>query len=129
MDTRLLGIDYGSKRIGLAISDTAGRFPAPYRVIANDDLSVKRIIQIAKENKIDKIVIGKSIDYLGKPNPIFNQVEKLGNILGAKLSMTVVYEDETLSSKEAERIVGRDESYDARAAALILKSFIDRQNI
>lgn len=129
MDTRLLGIDYGSKRIGLAISDTESRFPAPYRVIANDDSSVKRITQIVKENNIGKIVIGKSINYLGKPNPIFDQVEKLGNILGTKLSVPIVYEDETLSSKEAERIVGRDESYDARAAALILKSFIDRQNI
>ncbi len=123
---RLLGIDYGSKKIGLAITDSTGRFARPLEVIANDDKAVKKILGVIKEQEIERVVIGKSIDYKGQANPILVKAEVLGKELENLSGLSVVYENETLSSKEAERIIGRDKNYDARAAALILSSFIDK---
>lgn len=127
MDRRLLGVDYGTKRIGIALSDAGGHFSSPHTVIVNDDAAVQNTIRIAKDNQVIQIVIGQSVDYRGQPNPIFDQAKKFGDALASRLAVPVVYEDETLSSKEAERIIGRDDSYDARAAAIILKNFIDRK--
>lgn len=123
---RLLGIDYGSKKIGLAITDSTGRFSRPLEVITNDDKAIKKILRVIKEQEIEKIVIGKSVNYKGEANPVLKKAEDLGGKLEGLSLLPVVYENETLSSKEAERIIGRDKNYDARAAALILTSFIDK---
>lgn len=123
---RLLGIDYGSKKIGLALTDSTGRFARPLEVVANDDKALSKILAVIKEQEIEKIVVGESLNYKGQANPILAKAEALGKELENLSGLPVVYENETLSSKEAERIIGRDKNYDARAAALILTSFIDK---
>jgi len=123
---RLLGIDYGSKKIGLAISDSTGRFARPLEVVSNDSHTITKILEIITEQEVEKIVIGKSLNYRGQGNPILVKSQAFGEELAKASALPVFYENETLSSKEAERIVGRDKNYDARAAALILTSFIDK---
>ncbi|MEX0919113.1 MAG: Holliday junction resolvase RuvX [Candidatus Paceibacterota bacterium] len=122
----LLGIDYGSKRIGLAVSDETGQFPAPLEVIVNDKQAVKTVAKVIKEQAIERVVIGRSVNFRGQPNEIMIDIERFGRALSST-GAEVSYEDETLSSKEAERLIGRDADYDARAAAVILKSYIDKQ--
>lgn len=127
---RLLGIDFGTKKIGLAISDTNGRFAMPFKVIKNDTLKsiVAEVVGICQAEKIDQIVIGKSVNYQNEANPVDKSAQVFATNLQTELDIPVVFEVETLTTKEAERIIGKDSLTDARAAALILKSFIDRQN-
>jgi putative holliday junction resolvase len=123
---RLLGIDYGSKKIGLAISDITGRFAMPFAVIPTDKKAIGEIVQICQAEKIDLLVLGQSLDYANKPNPLMEKLEKFKQQLIEVTKLSVEYENEVLTTKEAERIIGKDKQTDARAAALILKSYIDR---
>lgn len=123
---RLLGIDYGTKKVGLAVTDPSGFFPTPYGVLPSDDFLVKKVSQLIADQGVERVVIGLPMDYKRGENDLTNRVRKFGDILAQHSGVSVVYHDETLTSKEAERLVGRDEKYDARAAALILKSYIDQ---
>ena len=73
---RLLGIDYGSKRIGIAISDEGAQFAMPQTVINNSNnlalsrVPIKEIIEIARKNNIKEIVMGESKNYKGEANTI-----------------------------------------------------------
>lgn len=125
---RLLGIDYGTKRIGLALSDPSGRFPAPFQVLDNSSKVLFLIQKIVTENEVGKIIIGQSLNYKGAKNEIMKAVDLFKQQLAEITGLTIEYEPEILSSKEAERLIGRDKDYDARAAAIILKSYIDRQS-
>ena len=125
---RLLGIDYGTKRIGLALSDPSGRFASPYQVIENSVNAIAVIKKAVIDNEVGKIVIGKSLNYKGEANPIMGEVDDFTQKLISATGLEVKFETEILSSKEAERIIGRDKDYDARAAAIILTSYIDRRS-
>ncbi len=124
---RLLGIDYGTKKIGLALSDEAGRFATPYDVISSDDLCLSAVADICIREKVGQIVIGRSLNYDGLPNPVQAETEKFVSKLAEVTGLPYEFELEVLTTKEAERDIGKDALTDARAAALILKSYIDRK--
>lgn len=148
---RYLGIDYGTKNIGLAISDESGRFAFPHDTIINIGIekSVEKIKIITDDKKIGKIILGKSLDYNGEPNLIMTEIEKFKNILEEKTGIDVAYENEVLTTMEAKRhmrgervrppvakkrslavgIAKEKKTVDASAAALILKSFLDKNNV
>lgn len=122
---RLLGIDYGSKRIGLAITDPSGFFPTPYDVVENDKRVILKIKKICQDNDISKIIIGRSLDYKGQDNPINRYSLDFAQKLTKEIGLPIEWENEILTTKETERFFGRDKLNDARAASLILKSYID----
>ena len=124
---KMMGIDYGTKKIGLALSDAAGRFASPLEVIPSGGQAVAQVAVICVKEGVEKIVIGCSLDYAGEPNPIMWPAEKFADQLRSQTGLAVEFELEVLTTKEAEREIGRDALTDARAAALILKSYIDRQ--
>jgi len=128
-----MGIDYGEKRIGVAISDEGGGFAFAHSVIANCSkcatLNVAQIKKICQEKNVSKIILGESLDYKGQPNPVMEKIEKFKNILEKETSLPVIYQTETLTTQEAERIQGKIAKIDASAAALILRSFIEKQNM
>lgn len=126
---RMMGIDYGEKRIGIAISDENGRFAFPYSVVENDRKIIERIKKICQEKEVSKIVLGQSLDYKGQPNPIMEDIEKFKNNLGKEINLPVIYHPEVLTTREAERVQGESKMIDASAAALILKSFIDKKDM
>jgi putative Holliday junction resolvase len=123
----LLGIDYGLKKIGLALAE--GKLAEPYRVIRfeSEEEAIRKICRVAAEEKINQIVIGVSE---GKS-------EELARIFGGKLSkkvkVPVVYSDETLSTQTAQEMsiaagIGRKKRKtleDAFAAAVMLQLFVD----
>lgn len=132
---RFLGIDYGSKRVGLALSDASGRFASPYLVLPADSKLVSKIVAICEKEGVEKIVIGESKDLRGALNPIMKKVEKFREALGAAVSLPIDYEPELFTSVEAMRSpaggaekMPDDGLLDARAAALILKSYLDRDH-
>ena len=123
---RYLGVDFGSKKVGLALSDEAGKFAMPHSVVVNDQNLIKTVAQVCVAEKVGEIVIGKSVDYKNQPNAILAVSEKFGQELKKQTNLNINWEPEFLTSKLAEREIGRDDMYDARAAALILQSYLDR---
>jgi putative Holliday junction resolvase len=124
---RTLGIDYGDKKIGIAISDEDGNFATPLDVLQNNKDIVKRIKHICNEKNVTVIVIGESLDYKNRPNPIMSDIRNFKGKLENEMGVPVIFQKETLTTKEAERIQGRNKNTDASAAALILRSYLDNK--
>lgn len=119
-----MGIDYGEKRIGLAITDEKKQFAFPYSVIENKSQIIKKIQEIIKKEAIKKIILGLPLDIAGRPNPVLKSVEKFKKNLEKVSGLSVEFENEIFTTKEAERIQGKHGKIDASAAALILKSYL-----
>ncbi len=122
-----MGIDYGGKRVGVAMSDETGRFAYPFDVLKNDKSLVENISKVCQKERVGKIVLGRSLDYKMHPNPIMAKIDEFKNELEITTDVSVEFENEFLTTVEAERLQGKSGKTDASAAALILKSFIDRQ--
>ncbi len=127
---RYLGIDYGNRKVGLAISDEAGVFAFPYRVISNhsSEKLTEEIKNICLKEGIGKIILGESLDLSGQANPIQAEILRFKENLEDKLNLPVEFQKEFFTTQEARRTIdeaGTDPETDARAAALILKSFLD----
>lgn len=127
---RLLGIDYGEKKIGVAISDETGKFAFPHGVIDNVSANgvLKALKIICDKNNIVKIVIGQSLTYKMQPNPIMKRIEKFKSFMEERLNIPVEYENEILTTKQAERAAGKSGKSHASAAALILQSHLDKNS-
>ena len=128
MTKKILGIDYGEKRIGVAISDDDRKMAFPKYVLQNDDKLIEKIEKICIEEDIKEIVVGKSLDYKNQPNSIMSKIEEFSKNLQKEKGFKVHFEDEFLASAEARRIQGNAEMLDASAAAIILRSFIEKEN-
>jgi len=122
---RYLGVDYGKKRVGLAMSDERGDFSYPLEVLENSDNLVKDILNICKKNNIEEIVIGESKDFSQKENEIMGDIKIFVTELERELKLKIHLHPEFLTSLEAEQLQGKNEMHDASAAALILKSYLD----
>ncbi len=122
---KYLGIDFGSKRVGLAVSDEAGDFVYPLIVVEKTDDLVLKISEICKEKNIDEIVIGESKNFEMQENEIMKEVTPFVEKLKSELNLPVHLHPEFLSSMEAERLQGKNDMLDASAAAIILKSYLD----
>jgi len=125
---RLLGIDYGEKKIGVAISDESGKFAFPFAVVDNKSASrvLNEIKKIIDGKEVVKIVLGQSLTFKLQPNPIMKRIDKFKSFLEERLNIPVEYENEILTTKQAERTMSKDEKIHASAAALILQSHLDR---
>lgn len=125
---RFLGIDYGSKKIGLAISDEGGTFAFPFLIFKNfsKEDSVEKIVGIIKEKKIEKIVIGESLNLKGEENKILKDAKHFAEILKNKCGKEIYFEKEWLSTIEARRFEDRHDADDS-AAAIILQRFLDKE--
>jgi len=122
---RILGIDYGTKRIGVAVSDESGKFALPGVVVKNSDVALKEVIEIARQHEAKEIVVGESRNYKQQPNAIFAEADAFKKKL-EKAGFAVYLELEFMTSVQAERFQGKNEMSDASAAALILQSYLDR---
>jgi len=130
---RYLGVDYGSSKIGLALSDEAGTMGFPYTIIPNTPRLVDDVcVLIAKEN-IGVVVIGESRSLSGGENPIAKDARALGEQLTIRAGIPVFFESEVFTSAEARRAPAKEiksrapkrrADVDASAAALILTSYL-----
>jgi putative Holliday junction resolvase len=137
---RLLGIDYGSKRIGIAISDDGGTLAFPYKILINNMELIDSIHNICGEEDISAIVLGESHDLSGKPNKIMGSIEELKHNLETDLDLPVYLQKEFMTTVEARGREGKEQNNarktskkepsqaDASAAALILQRYLDKKN-
>ena len=120
-----MGIDYGSKRVGIALSDEGGKFAMPFIVLDNSEKMMREVVEIAKKNEIKEIVLGESKNYKGEANVILEESLKFKEEL-EKFGFLIHLEPEFMTSVAAERFQGKNDMLDASAAALILQSFLDK---
>ena len=142
---RLMGIDYGTKNIGIALSDEQGIYAFPHYVILNKGIkkTVNAIQKICGENKVGKIILGKSVNLKGQDNPIMEELEKFKNLLEQEICLPVEWQSEILTTQMARRgreidasrgnianprrkTVSKNEHFDSSSAVLILQGFIDK---
>ena len=121
---RYLGIDFGSKKIGLALSDESGSMAFPYSVILNNDKTVTEIEDLISKEKVDKVVIGDSKNLDGENNKLSKAIESFITNLTLRIPIPIEKHDERYSSKEAERLQGKNSETDASAATIILNSYL-----
>ena len=124
---RYLGIDYGSKRIGLALSDESGMMAFPHGVIPNDARTLATLEALIAQEQVSAVVIGHSLDKSGAPNAIHAAVEALMLDLTLACGVPIHLEPEYFSTQEALRPAGRHAKIDAAAATIILNSYLQRQ--
>ena len=121
-----MGIDYGTKRVGVALSDDKAMMAFPHVVFSNDDSLMKSLEAVVQKEKVGKIVVGHSLGRDGGPNKVHVQIEEFIQDLTLHIGLPVDLEPEQYTTQEAIRFQGRTEMTDASAASIILNSYIMR---
>jgi putative Holliday junction resolvase len=140
---RALGIDYGERRIGLALSDPTGLLASPWKQMPNDAnvaAAAKRLAAEvraleADDDGLGAVVIGLPRRLDGSSNDQTARVRRLAELLASKITPPITLQDERLTSHEADELLAqrehdwrkRKQQLDAMAAALILQDFLDHQ--
>ena len=137
---RVLGIDFGERRIGLAISDASGTLASPVRTIDRRGATVDAVTlvmnaidEIGRDEPVDRIVIGLPRRLDGADNDQTAAVRAFAAALGSRSGQSIELQDERLSSREAEeRLALRERDWrkrktrlDAAAAAVVLQDWLD----
>lgn len=126
---RFLGIDYGTKRIGLALSDEEGQFAYPHVVLMNGPQAIEQIATICRGEKVGEIVLGWSLNYRRQENPLMKKINLFKTALTAATNLPIVLEDEVLTTREADQEIGPDKFTDARAASIILRTYLAHRDL
>lgn len=127
----LVGLDYGEKRIGLAVNDGLVRIARSLETIEVDGREIEKIAQILDELKADELVIGYPRNQSGEPTSQTKLVEHFVSRLRGAVHLPILYQDESLTSVVAEeRLNASGKAYkkadiDALAAALILEDYME----
>lgn len=123
---RWLGVDAGEVRVGLAICDPDERIAVPLEIVPAS-AAFPAIRSIVARDGVGGIVIGLPVTMSGREGEAVRMARRLGDRVERVLGLPVEYEDERLTSVEAERLAGRDRPSDDVAAVLILQQFLDRR--
>lgn len=132
--SRVLGVDYGTKRVGLAISDELRITARPLDVVARPDV-IEYVERLAQEMEIAKIVVGLPVSLGGGEGDSAVGARLLGQQLNEATSLPVDFLDERFTSRMAESALlesgmkrrGRRQKVDKVAAAIILQEYLDKQ--
>jgi putative Holliday junction resolvase len=140
---RALGIDYGTRRIGLALSDATGLLARPWKTIASSGnpariaaaLAAEVAALVAQEDGLSAIAFGHPRRLNGQPTDATAAVEQIAALLQSQVDVPIVLQDERLSSREAESLLAeherdwrkRKQLVDAAAAAVILQDYLDER--
>ncbi len=130
---RILGLDIGDSRIGVALSDPQGILASPVTIInrTGGKSDTGAITDIARQNQVERIIVGLPLSMNGS---LSKQAEKVKNFIAElcrETEVPVEFRDERLSTVSVKRMVrgfkktDRGTRYDAMAAALILQSYLD----
>lgn len=135
---RYLGIDYGSKRIGISISDPTNTFAIPLNTIENNRNLFNNIKEICIENNIEQVILGYPLNLDGSKSELCYEIDEIVERLKIKIKLPILLRDERFSSKIAEdqvissvksRKKRKDKSLiDKFSAAIILQEFLDFKN-
>ena len=121
-----LGIDYGAKRVGLAVTDTDGKIAFPREEVPNDDKLLAFLVRMVEQEKIGQIIVGDTRTHGGAANPVTQKAEQFVQKLAQATATPVELASELWSSIEASRYAPKGEEHNnAAAAAIILQRYLD----
>jgi putative Holliday junction resolvase len=139
----ILALDYGRKRIGLAVSDAFGVLPRPIETLVRKNRrdDIKRLREIARENGARLLVVGHPLRLDGSRGDMADEVERFAKRLENQLGLPVELMDERLTSWEAEQLEdqfaeplaaalsgkGEKHGMDSVAAAIILRDYLEQR--
>ena len=136
--TRYLGFDLGRRRIGVAVSDPGALIAQPLStlVVSGENGALKQVCRLIGEHEVCAVVVGLPLNLSGQPSESSQMVEHFVDRLREACPIEVHFEDERLSSVQAEavlhsygkKIKGHKEEIDRISAAIILQTFLDRRN-
>lgn len=121
---RILGIDYGTKRIGLALSDETKTLAREWKIVSPKDFWAQ-LPRYINDQQVEKIVIGLPLSMSGEYSKKTNEVEEFAKQLTNRISLPVELVDERLSSVMAEGIAGNKEQIDSLAAQIFLQNYLN----
>lgn len=124
---RYLAIDYGSKRVGLALSDEGGILAFPYKTVENKDL-IKVLKEVVKKEEVGKIILGLPLNFQMEETEQTQKVIRFKKMLEKNIDVSVEFENELLTTAQAKKSGVPNVYIDASSAALILQSYLDRRN-
>lgn len=124
---RKIGIDFGTKKVGLALTDESGNMAFPHAVVPNDASLLQTIVQLIVDKNVTAVVIGQSLDLDGSPNPVQQDIDEFITDLTLQTPIPIHLQPEQFTSQAAARETGKNDQVDAAAAALILDSYIQLQ--
>ncbi|MHB1192624.1 MAG: Holliday junction resolvase RuvX [Longimicrobiales bacterium] len=135
---RVLGLDMGERRIGVALSDPTGTIASPLETLqrrVGKRPPLTRLEALARAHAVERLVVGLPLDLRGTETPWCREVRSVGDELARRLGLPVSYVDERFTSVRAEKAVRalglrksqREEKgrVDAAAAALVLQAWLD----
>lgn len=122
---KILGIDYGTKRIGLAISDETRQLARELAIWSPAEFW-QEIPKLVQEHTIESIVVGLPLNMSGDDSDKTQEVRDFAKLLQQRLQLPVELVDERLSSQMAEQIAGTSKNIDSLAAQLFLQTYLDR---
>ncbi len=132
---RILALDHGTKRIGVAVSDETKTIAQPLEYISAEPFAefLERLKQILAEKEVDCILIGMPRNMDGSYGPAAQKVESFVAVLKSALAIPIKAWDERLTSTMANRVLlqgnvrrdKRKQKVDAMAAAILLQSYLD----
>lgn len=129
---KTIGIDYGTKKVGIAVSDDTATLAFPKAVLRNSHTLLGEIKSIIKSNEVKEIVVGQSLNTDGKENLLMKDIKRFISLLEKEIGLVVHLEPEFFTSVEAHKGKkdGGVSSYmiDASAASLILQRYLDKMS-
>lgn len=126
----ILALDLGEKRIGVARAGAVARLAEPLTTLANDAELVAKLRALIREHEVDTLVIGRPRGMQGQTTAQTDAIVSMAQRLERELGLKVQWQDETLTSRQAETelhsrgVRYNKESVDALAACLILEDFL-----
>ena len=132
---RLLAIDYGHKRLGLALSDETHSIASPLPAELRGEKLFSQLQRLCITHAVDKIVIGLPVTMRGKEERAAESIRAFAEQLGKQLKLPIVLLDERLTTAQAEKLMighsvsrkRRKEHIDSLAAAILLQTYLDSQ--
>jgi putative Holliday junction resolvase len=123
---KYLAIDYGAKRVGVAVSNSEGTIAFPRRTFSNDEKLIPTLKKLAADEQAEHIIVGDTRTVSGVENNITKEAEAFVDALARETGLPVSRAFEAWSSIEASRYAPDGKTHDdAAAAAIILQRFLD----
>ncbi|TSC65019.1 MAG: Holliday junction resolvase-like protein [Candidatus Doudnabacteria bacterium Gr01-1014_77] len=124
--SRILAIDYGEKRMGLALSDEEQKFAFEFEIWSPEQI-FEDLPNLIKEKDVSKIVLGNPLNMSGEATKKTEEVMEFKKKLEALCGLEIELADERLSSKMAENISGHHKNIDSLAAQIFLQNYLNKQ--
>ena len=130
---RVLGLDVGDRRIGLALSDPTGLLASPFGVVERGPSDLADIVSVSEENEVAEIVVGLPLSMSGDSGRQAGKVRAFIRDLKSQTELPIKTVDERLSTVQAQSMLHQSErrrrgdrgQLDAAAAAIILQTYLD----